>query len=113
MESTTMDLVLPYLKNISTLWEGVKSEHLSTGYAAISSYYHSLRGHLRNRARLQETVKDHLALLEEAEEDEEVIDPTPGKKTPDSQQIPPPAAPVKATKVPPEDFEKKQPPAKV
>ncbi len=46
-------------------------------------------------------MKDHIELLEEAQEDDEVIEPTPGKRTPDSQQMSPPAPPVKATKVPP------------
>ena len=113
MEANTMELVLPYLKNISNLWEGVKPEHLSTGYPAMSSYYQSLRGHLRNRARLQETVKDHITFMEETEQDEEVIEQILGKTTPESEKMPPPATPVKATKVQPEEFDKKQPPAKV
>ena len=86
---------------------------MSTGYAAISSYYHFLRGHLRNRARLQETVNDHISLLEEAQQDEEVIEPTPGKITPESEKMLPPATPIKATKVSPEEFDKKPPPSKV
>ena len=48
----TMDLILPYLKQLTPLWDDLTPLHLNTSYPAISSYYHSLRGHLKNRARL-------------------------------------------------------------
>ena len=69
-----MDNVLPYLCQVSRLWEGLEDRHLLTSHPAISSYYHSLRGHLRNKPSIQLAVSEHLDAMEHEDNEEDDVD---------------------------------------
>ena len=69
-----MDDVLPYVCQVSRLWEGLEDRHLLTSHPAISSYYHSLRGHLRNKPSIQLAVSEHLDAMEHEENEEEAFE---------------------------------------
>ena len=46
--NSLMDILLPFLKDLSQAWESIEPADLNTSYAAINTMYHSLRGLFRS-----------------------------------------------------------------